>query len=103
MIKANISEIKNRLSYYLRLVKGGEEIEIIDRKTPLARMVGLASAPEGKRTASWVKEMYDLGIITPPKKTRVSSNFTSTALVISSEGKTCGVLGALLEERAMGR
>jgi prevent-host-death family protein len=41
VIKANVTEVKNRLSYYLRLVKGGEEIEIVERKTPLARIVGL--------------------------------------------------------------
>ena len=103
MIKANISEIKNRLSYYLRLVKGGEEIEIIDRKTPLARIVGIGGRLDSKMGASWVKEMYDLGIITPPKKARVSSRFTDAAQVISCEGKTCGVLDALLEERATGR
>ena len=44
MIQANISEVKNRLSYYLRLVKGGEQIEIPDRKTPLARIVQVSSA-----------------------------------------------------------
>lgn len=40
MIRANVTEIKNRLSHYLRLVRGGEEIEFVDRKTPLARIVG---------------------------------------------------------------
>jgi antitoxin (DNA-binding transcriptional repressor) of toxin-antitoxin stability system len=29
MIQVSISEIKNRLSYYLRLVRGGEQIEIL--------------------------------------------------------------------------
>jgi prevent-host-death family protein len=43
MLRANITEIKNRLSHYLRLVKGGEEVEIIDRKTPLARIVGIVN------------------------------------------------------------
>ena len=30
MIQVSISEIKNRLSHYLKLVRGGEEIEILD-------------------------------------------------------------------------
>jgi len=47
VIKVNISEIKNRLSYYLKLVKGGEEIEIIDRKTPLARVIRIGDMLEG--------------------------------------------------------
>ena len=103
MIKANVTEIKNRLSYYLRLVKGGEEIEIIDRKTPLARIVGIGNVPESEKGASWVKEMYDLGIVVFPKKTQVSSSFTSVDQLVSSQGNTCGVLKALLEERDKGR
>jgi prevent-host-death family protein len=103
MIKANITEIKNRLSHYLRLVKGGEEIEIVDRKTPLARIVGIGNAPETTKGASWVKEMSDLGIVVLPKKTQASSSFMSIDQVISAEGKTCGVLGALLDERNRGR
>jgi prevent-host-death family protein len=103
MIKVNISEIKNRLSHYLRLVKGGEEIEIVDRKTPLARMVGIGDLSYKQKGASWVKEMCDLGIIIPPKRRRVSSTFLRVDQVISSEGNTCGVLKALLEERDRGR
>ena len=103
MVRANVTEIKNRLSHYLRLVKGGEEIEIVDRKTPLARIVGIGKLPHQGKSAPWVKEMYDLGIVNPPKKTRVSSNFLGIDQVPSSEGDTCGVLEALLDEREKGR
>jgi prevent-host-death family protein len=102
VIKANVTEIKNRLSYYLRLVKGGEEIEIVDRKTPLARIVGLGKRRDSEKGASWVKEMYDLGIVMPPKKTQVSSSFLSVDQVILSEDDASGVLEALLEERDEG-
>jgi len=71
VIKVNISEIKNRLSYYLKLVKGGEEIEIIDRKTPLARIIRIGDMLEGPEGTSWVKEVYSLGIVTPPHKRHV--------------------------------
>ena len=103
MIRANITEIKNRLSHYLRLVKGGEEIEIVDRKTPLARIVGIGNLPYNEKESSWVKELYDLGIVTPPKKAQVPSSFLSMDQVISSEGDTCGVLETLLDEREKGR
>lgn len=103
MIRVNVTEIKNRLSHYLRLVKGGEEIEIIDRKTPLARIVRIGNQKGGKKVSSWVKEMYDLGIVALPKRSKAPSNFTSIDKVISSEGKTCGVFEALLEERDKGR
>jgi len=103
VIRANVTEIKNRLSHYLRLVKGGEEVEIVDRKTPLARIVAIGKLPYNEKESSWVKELYDLGIVNPPQKTRVSSTFLSIDQVVSSEGDTCGVLGALLEERDKGR
>ena len=103
MIRVNITEIKNRLSHYLRLIKGGEEIEIVDRNTPLARVVGIGNTPDSKQGSAWVKEMYDLGIVLPPKKTQVSSSFTNIDEVISSGGNTCGVLDALLDERNKGR
>jgi prevent-host-death family protein len=103
MIRANITEIKNRLSHYLRLVKGGEEIEIVDRNTPLARVVGIGNTPDSKQGSAWVKEMYDLGIVLLPKKTQVSSHFANIDAVISFGGNTCGVLDALLDERNKGR
>jgi len=103
VIRANVTEIKNRLSHYLRLVKGGEEIEVVDRKTPLARIVGIWKLPHNEKSAPWVKEMYDLGIVGPPKRTQVSSDFLSIGKIPSSEGDTCGVLGALLDERDKGR
>jgi len=103
MIRVNITEIKNRLSHYLRLVKGGDEIEIVDRKTPLARVVGIANAPDSKQGSSWVKEMYDLGIVLLPKKNQSPSSFANIEEVISYGGNTCGVLDALLDERNKGR
>jgi len=103
MIRVNITEIKNRLSHYLRLVKGGEELEIVDRNTPLARVVGIGNTPDRKQGSSWVKEMYDLGIVLLPKKNQAPSIFANIDEVISSGGNTCGVLDALLDERNKGR
>ena len=34
-----IADLKNRLSAYLREVRGGEEILVADRDTPVARLV----------------------------------------------------------------
>ena len=42
---ANTAELKNRLSEYLRLVEGGEEIEIRKRNVPIARVVPLRRKP----------------------------------------------------------
>lgn len=39
MISANIANLKARLSYYLNLVKRGEEVLVLDRKTPIAKIL----------------------------------------------------------------
>ena len=41
MKSINIAELKNRLSAYLSEVKGGEEILVRDRNTPIAKIVPL--------------------------------------------------------------
>ncbi len=40
----NVRELKSRLSYYLRLAKAGESVEITERGTPIGRIVP-TSAP----------------------------------------------------------
>ena len=42
MKSVNIAELKNRLSVYLNEVKAGEEILVLDRNQPVARIVPLA-------------------------------------------------------------
>ncbi len=104
MIQVNISEIKNRLSYYLRLVRGGQEVEILDRNTPLARMIHVSQADAGNHETPWVKEVESLGIVTPPKKKGFPPELLSAEQVISRHEKgEAGVLKALLEERSTGR
>ena len=102
MIRANIAELKNRLSHYLRLVRGGEVIEILDRKTPLARIEAVGSRTDGAHQAAWVQEMCDLGIITPPRH-RAPVGLTEPQQVVPADGKSAGVLDALLKERESGR
>lgn len=68
MIHVRISEVKNRLSHYLRLVRDGEKVEIMDRDTPVARIVNAAKFPITDRAASWQAELVPEGIITPAKE-----------------------------------
>ncbi len=41
MKKVNISKIKAELSKYLRFVKSGQEVLIVDRDQPVAKLVGV--------------------------------------------------------------
>ncbi len=45
MMQAKISELKNSLSSYLRKVKSGESILVLDRNTPVARLVPVEPMP----------------------------------------------------------
>ena len=104
MIQVNISEIKNRLSYYLRLVRGGEQIEILDRNTPLARMIHVSQADTENNQKQWIKEMEQLGIVTPPKKKGFPPELLARKKATLTHAKEKpAVLKALLEERRTGR
>ncbi len=48
MKSANIAELKNHLSDYLRLVENGETVEVAKRNVPFARIVPLPKAPTNK-------------------------------------------------------
>ncbi len=48
MIRATISELKNGLSAYLRQVKSGESVLVLDRKTPVARLVPAGYGTEAR-------------------------------------------------------
>ncbi len=43
MVRATISEVKNSLSAYLRRVRAGETVLIMDRKTPVASLIPASS------------------------------------------------------------
>jgi len=105
MIRANISEVKNRLSYYLKLVKGGEQVEILDRKTPLARIVHVSvSHKEGGEASEWILEARQLGLVEPPSKGPVDPELLEKDLMSGiGQAKESGALQALLDERRGGR
>lgn len=41
MKPVSVSELKARLSYYLREVRRGGEVQVLDRGVPVARLVGM--------------------------------------------------------------
>ncbi len=105
MIQANISELKNHLSYYLKLVKGGEQVEILDRKTPLARIVHISIPHENaEKSSAWMREARELGLVTPPVKALIDHKLFEKHLRPGiKQQKESGVLQALLDERQGGR
>lgn len=105
MIQANISELKNHLSYYLQLVKGGEQVEILERKTPLARIIHVSTCHEhAEKSSGWILEARKLGLVTPPSKGPIApERFEKELLSGNKQQKASDVLQALLDERQEGR
>ena len=57
MIRANISELRNGLSAYLRNVRRGESVLILDRNVPIARLTPIeAAAGVHKERAEYLVE-----------------------------------------------
>jgi prevent-host-death family protein len=100
MIRVSVSEAKNRLSHFLRLVRGGEEVEIMDRDTPVARLVHVSKSSETERPVGWVMDAVRHGLITPPKTKELPAHFLDKDRRLPGGS---GVLQALLDEREEGR
>jgi len=66
MRTAKISELKAKLSAHIQFVKNGEEVLILDRNTPVARLVPAQLSDYDERT----RRLIAKGILTPPKSAR---------------------------------
>lgn len=94
MKKARISELKNRLSYYLRFVRRGQPVLVYDRDRAIARIdpiggpgsIGAADEDSGQ-----------VGHLRPPAAA-LPSDWLQGRIVIPGD-----VVGALLAERESGR
>ena len=96
MEKATVSEVKNRLSAYLRKVRAGKTILILDRDRPIARLEPIAAADrsDDERLAELERQgLIRRGTGKPPL------HLLRGELPKSEKS----VLEALLEERREGR
>ncbi len=68
MRTAKISELKAKLSAHIKFVKNGEEVLILDRNTPVARLVSVGPIEEEDAR---MRRLIAKGIVTPPKVPRI--------------------------------
>lgn len=92
MKRVSVTELKNRLSHYLRLVKRGETIELLERKVPIARLSGLAGVPANDEEL--LQRLERDGIVTRPAG-RPYRGFLKSPPVPC----TADIVKALIEER----
>jgi prevent-host-death family protein len=95
MEKATISELKNRLSAYLRLVKEGKTVLILDRNQPVAR---LERVSEEIGSDARLARLESKGIVI-----RAARSLPLALLRTPGPQAKRSVVTALLDERREGR
>jgi antitoxin (DNA-binding transcriptional repressor) of toxin-antitoxin stability system len=96
MEKANISQLKNRLDAYLRKVRAGETVLVMDRGVPVARIERIAIESNDDRLA----RLEAAGLVKRPAKPVPMKRVLRP---LPRKRKSSGVLQALLKERSEGR
>lgn len=92
MKRVAVSELKNRLSEYLRLVKRGETIEILEHSLPIARIEALR--PGGRKLSNTTERLVREGLARAPNK-RLDASFWSFAPIACQ----ADAARAVIEER----
>jgi prevent-host-death family protein len=98
MITASVAELKARLSEFLAVVRGGDDVIITDRGRPVARLTALDPAEHDARLSGLVRA----GTVRPPRRRpdpRAGAR-SARPVVEDTEGR---LLATLLEERREGR
>ena len=67
MSKVGIAELKVRLSHHLRKVRRGQTLTVLDRDTPIARIVPYDAEP-GLEVRPATRKLGDLRLPPPPSR-----------------------------------
>jgi prevent-host-death family protein len=98
MSVVKISELKNRLSYYLRQVRSGESVLVSDRNRVIARIDPAGDMlPEAISDGQWLDDLEQRGIIRRGAG-RLPRGWLGRRPKVKAD-----VVGAILEERREGR
>ena len=97
MKKTNIANLKNKLSYYLEKVKKGESIIVLDRTTPVARIVPIEAPSDlqPREEDAWLRRLEASGVIRRGAGKGVAEIWKSAP----PGRRPVGAVDALIEER----
>lgn len=70
MISVNIATLKAKLSFYLGQVKRGQEVLVLDRKSPVARMIPSGAGQDDLLLTEASRSPATLGAIRSPRLRR---------------------------------
>jgi antitoxin (DNA-binding transcriptional repressor) of toxin-antitoxin stability system len=93
--KATISQLKNRLSAYLKKVRAGRSILIVDRDQPIARLERIDAGAEGDDRLTRLERA---GLVR-----RGTGRVDVAALRREAPRSRASVVAALLDDRREGR
>ena len=95
MKKAKVSELKDRLSHYLRAVRAGNPVLVLDRDRIIARIEPVRDATGGH--GDWTLPLEQTGVLRPPAE-RLPADW------LAKRPSTRGdVVAAVIDERRSGR
>jgi prevent-host-death family protein len=98
MSVVKVSELKNRLSHYLRMVRRGESVLVSDRDRVIARIEPAGDlTPTGSDGARWLDDLERRGVV------RRGVGKLPRGWLGRRPKVKADLVGALLEERRDGR
>ena len=97
MERVSISQLKDQLSAYLKKVRAGETLLVMDRNAPIARIDPIQRSED---EAGKIARLEAAGVLLPPKGPPLTVEELRSLRVVAPGA---GVLEALLEERREGR
>ncbi|MGH7149772.1 MAG: type II toxin-antitoxin system Phd/YefM family antitoxin [Planctomycetota bacterium] len=80
MKTVGVAELKSRLSEYLRRVRRGQTIVVVDRRTPIARLVPYESGREGLRIRPPIGKYGSIHRVPLPPPLRLSRDIVEYLL-----------------------
>ena len=100
MIRATISEVKNGMSAYLRRVKAGESVLVMERRTPIARIVPVGLDAQGGKETDRVDQEAKLARLEQSGMVVRRGSGSPLDVLGQPLRSGAGVLEALLDERS---
>ena len=100
MIRATISDVKDGLSACLRRVKTGESVLVMERRTPVARIVPVGRGAEGGSESDGVDQDARLARLEHAGVVVRRADASPLDVIGEPLRPGAGVLDALLDERS---
>jgi prevent-host-death family protein len=82
MKQVKIAELKDHLSEHLRAVESGDEVVVMDRLRPIARIVPATATPGVKL----IRARGDFAKVRDRRRARIDLGVSSTSLLLEERG-----------------